>query len=89
MLAAAVHLVAGCDKDEGGGEDEARGIAECASYLKAARECFSRKPAVKATMADSVDQVKAMLGGSSQPLEREKIRAICRERAAHLTEECR
>jgi hypothetical protein len=82
-------LAAGCDKDDDGGADEARGIAECASYLKAARECFSRKPTAKATLADSVDQVKATLRDTSQPLEREKIRSAYREQAARLAEECR
>lgn len=80
--------LAGCDASGGGGD--AASIPECDKLFRVADACFSKNPVVKASMADTVDQVKDMLKPrSGEPLERAKIADVCRQRTAAVEQACR
>ena len=87
-LTLAVLLLAGCEPSEG--EGGAEGIPECDKLFRMADACFSKNPVVKASMADSVDQVREMLKPKGNaPLERARIADVCRQRMAGLEQACR
>ncbi len=83
LLALVAPLLVGCQ----GGSEEAASIPECEQYFRRAKACFSKNPVAKASMSDSVDQVREMMtpkGG--QPLERPKLVDLCKQRTAALTQ---
>jgi hypothetical protein len=85
LLFAAI-LLCGCEGGSGSGRIE---VPECEQYFRVAEACFAKNPVAKATMADSVNQVKGMLAPSDQPLERAKMIHLCNERRAALVQGCK
>jgi hypothetical protein len=87
-LMVAFPLLAGCEGD-GGGADGASSVPECEQFLRRAEACFAKNPVVKATHAESVNQVKELLKTKpGQPFERAKMVDLCKQKTAALAESC-
>ncbi len=99
-------LLVGCDKGGGGdaktdstakGADKGAaasgdsiGVAECDEYFKKADECFSKNPAVKAAMADSVAQNKtAWKQLAATPQGKESLKQTCKMATDSLAQSCK
>ena len=80
----------GSEKGAAAASGDSIGVAECDEYFKKADECFSKNPAVKAAMGDSMNQNKqAWKAAAATPQGKESLKQSCKMATDALAQSCK